>query len=170
MSQMKNEGTFPAKVIDHDLECDDQMNLKTVHVKFEVVDNDGECKTITAFMSMKGGAVPITMKNLVLLGFQGKADKDILTLIRSQGEGKELKPLALDGEKVVDLVLENETYEGKTRLKVKYINEQGRSAMKRSNVSAAAINLGGLNLAGHIAEARKEVGAPATTATKKAPF
>jgi len=173
---MKNEGKFAAKVIDHDLEMDNNGNLKSVHVRFSVIDVDGSEKEITSFMSLKGpqpgkttSALEITLKNLVLLGFKGTKDADILALARGIPGSEELKPLALDGEKVVELVLENEEYQGKKRLRVKYINEPGRGGMKRMEGSAAVVNLGGLNIAGHLAAARAEAGVPAVAA-KKTPF
>lgn len=164
MAMMKKEGKFAAKVIDHDLDLDKDMNIKSVLVRYAVLDDDGTEKEITQFMSMKGGAVPITVKTLVLLGFKGTKDADILTLARSIPGSEELKPLALDGDKVVELVLENETYNGKTNLRVKFVNEPGRGGMKRMEGSAAVVNLGGLNLAGHLAEARagQSVQAPKT--------
>lgn len=168
---MKNEGKFAAKVIDHDLEADKDMNLKAVHVKFAVLDSDGTEKEITAFMSMKGGAIPITLQNLVLLGFKGTKDSDILTLSRKVQGSDELKPLVLDGDKVVELVLENEVYQGKKRLRVKYINEPGRGGgMKRFDGSAAVVNLGGLNISGHLAEARQGQPAAPAAPAKKTPF
>lgn len=175
---MKNEGTFAAKVVDHDLEVDSQMNLKQVMVRFDVIDTDGSTKQITWYGSFKPlqpgkqtSATEITLKTLAILGFKGTKPVDLMALSRVQPGTDELKPLALDGEKLVDLVLANDTYNGKTTLKVKFINEQGRGAMKRMDVAAPGmINFGGLDIESNLAEIASKRGTTTAAPTVKAPF
>lgn len=166
-------GKYTAKVADHEMQMKEGGNAPSVGVRFQLIEEGRSeemknSRTITWYGSFSGGARPITVENLVRLGFTGK---DGTELARFQGEGKDLKPIALDTESVFELVIEDDTYNGKTRPRVKFINVPGHSSFQRMDQVEAKTVIGGLNLAGDFAEARSGAGKPkakAAPATKPA--
>lgn len=158
-------GKYLAKVIDHELQ-EKEGGAPSVGVRFELV--EPEKRTITWYGSLKEkqpgktmGAREITVQALILLGFTGKDGSE---LSRFQGEGKDLKPMALDTETEFELVVEEQEYMGKKTTRVQYINMPGRDGFKRMDQEKAKVVVGGLNLAGDFAEARKN--APARPVPK----
>jgi len=87
-------------------------NNPQLAISFELLDHPGE--SITAYRSFTDEAFDYSLDALRTCGWKGD-DFDDLT--------------GLDRNEVV-LVLENETYEGETKLKVKYINSTGGLALK----------------------------------------
>lgn len=150
-------GKYLAKVIDHDIH-QKQGGQPSVMVQFQLKDTDQKW---IWYGSFSGGARPITVETLVRLGYKGKDGSD---LVRFRGEGEQLAPMVLDTATEFELVMDNETYNGKTMLKIKYINLPGRDALKRGDAGVRAI-VGGLNLAGDFAEAKAK--APAAPAPAK---
>lgn len=137
-----------------------------VFVTFETTDENGEFKEISWFGSLSGGATPITLDNLLDLGFNN--DWDNLT------SGAEIT--CLNREKEWDIVVENETYNGKTFTKVKYINDPDKPrGMERMESSEAVSTVKSMNLKALTIQRQKErsagkpkIQAKATAQTKPA--
>lgn len=94
-----------------------------VAVRFELLDFPGQSITSYHFFS-SDKAIEISMKGLRAAGFRGSDLSDLSSL---SGETPE-----------VILVVEHETYNGKTSAKVKFINAAGGLAMKDALDPAAA--------------------------------
>ena len=86
-----------------------------VWFEFMVHTMEGETKTIACWRYLTDKSAEYTLKDLATVGFTGNVD-----------DPESLKDLAnYDTEKEVELNLAFETYNEKTRLKVKFINEVG---------------------------------------------
>lgn len=102
---------------------------------------------ITWYGSFGEGGKDITIKSLLYCGFKGH-DLSSLTL-------------GLEGDALVvypdiELVLENDTYNGKTNLKVQWINKPYQ--VKRMEQSTAVTKMQGMNLGGDLMRIAKEAG------------
>lgn len=132
-------GTYKARAAQWDLGLTG-TGKEQVAVMFELLDPAFAGQRITWFGYFTEKALPITVKALRTMGWQGD---DLLNL---QG---------LDGNEV-ELVIANETYEGKTRPKVQFVNavggglslatpmapDQQRSFAAQMRMRIAAINAG----------------------------
>ena len=114
-------GRHQARVIDYGL-TETKAGDPQVRVKFKLV---GDGSEITWFGSLKEGkASEITIDSLLVCGLHGT---DLLILEGGSGSG------ALNEEKIVSIVVEDEEYNGKTTTKVKWINSLDGGAKKLSD-------------------------------------
>lgn len=136
------DGRHMAKVIDYGL-SETKAGDPQVRVRFKL---DGDGSEITWFGSLKEGkAQEITVDALLVMGFTGS---DLTAL--EGGSGSKV----LNEEKSVSIVVEAETYNGKTTSKVKWVNSIDGGAKKLDPSKKSSLkNLGGLVMA-----RRKELG------------
>jgi hypothetical protein len=142
-------GTYDAKVVDYGV-IETKAGKPGVTVKFEFTDQDGTTQRLSwwgYFASEKNSQ--ITCDTLALLGWSTNDPSDL-----AQGAGSGV----LDEKREVSIVVAPETWEGVTRMKVKYINALGGN-MERMEKFAAKKLFSGMNLAGLAADARKKYGA-----------
>lgn len=157
MSNPVDPGTYRSRVVNYTLSNTKAGNPQ-VEVLFEFSQGDGLSSThhqIRWWGQLSEKALPYTLKNLITMGYRGTTNEDFAKL----ADGVEGGMIDLGVE--VDLVLENETSEqGKTFLKVKWINALGgvfKSGMTREQ---AKVKLGTMNIAAQLAMIRQEIGAP----------
>lgn len=108
-----------------------------VAVDFEITQGESKGQKITYVGWFSGGATEYTFQNLVKAGYNEALDNP------------------LQNAKEVEIVLEEETYEGKTRTKVKYINEPGKGGGKFAEASPTSL---GFDLKQMMASARAQLG------------
>lgn len=122
-----------------------------IAVLFDFNDQDGTPHEITWFGSLNGEkAQEITSKACLTMGLVGND----LGKIAAGVEGG-----ALDHETPVSIQIEPHTWDGKTVMRVKFINRLGGQAFqKKLSESEAKLKLAALNLGGVVAAARQELG------------
>lgn len=129
---------------------ENKSGMPNVWINFDVKDTNGDTYGYTWFGSLKEGrAREITIDALLACGLTGNN----LENLKSGIEGG-----ALDQTQGVELHLEEETWDGKTRLKVKWINKQGGMKFDKLASENAAKKMKGLNLDAEVAARRKETG------------
>lgn len=106
-------------------------------------DDNGTQQTITYYGSLSNDAAPYTIKNLITCGMKTDSIDSLC------------EPGAFT-EKEVQIVIEADEYQGKTTMKVRYINEIGGAQFKALAKDAAKAQLGHFN--SFIAATRKEMG------------
>lgn len=147
---MINAGKYLGKVLDYGIgkTKDGEPNIMLM---FGFKDSSGVDQDLIWRGSLKEGkAREITIDALLILGLVGN---DLSLLAHGNGSG------VLNQEKEVQLVVEHETYNGKTFAKVRYINEVGGGAFKEKMGKDEAITkLGGLNLGGDVFARREAKG------------
>lgn len=170
---MVKAGNYQARVVDHDLMKNADGSIKNATVTFEFMDTEGKASRLTWFGNFNGGAAKITLETLMRLGFEMTSKEQLALLSRGQGEGQDLAPIYLNTEEDFEIVVEHNTYNGKTSPRIKYINEPGRASLKRMTPDEAKVLTGGLNIDADLAELlSKRQNAPKApqAPTKKAPF
>jgi hypothetical protein len=110
-------GRHPAKLITYDIGMA-STGREQIGVLFEFTDGPGRGEQITWYGHFTPDAFPITVRALKELGWSGER----IDTLRA-----ELKPGT-----VVQLVLEVETYQGKKRSRVKFINRRGLVRMDQT--------------------------------------
>ena len=141
---MIEPGTYKAKLIDYGI-TESSNGKPTVVLKF--INENGD--EISHWMYLTEKAQPYTAKTLMVFGYNGED----LTQLAAGTEGG-----LLDTTKEVEIVMENEEWEGKTRCKVKWINEPGGGGFKKLAKAEATKLLAGVNLKAHVAEIRQATG------------
>jgi len=121
MALLEN-GTYRAKALEAKLGLSSGGN-EQVGVRFALLDREGE--SITWYGTFSEAAFEIAVRGLRAAGWKGDDLSD-------------LSSLSGDSVPEVDLVVERETYQGKTRAKVKFINSGGGLAMKQALVGDQA--------------------------------
>jgi hypothetical protein len=157
-------GKYPAKIVDFGIWTGkDGTKAPSAVVMFEYKTPGGEVKQITWFGSFNGGAREITVETLIRMGFTGKNGAEL-----NQGNGSGVLNQAEDA---FEIVLENDTYQGKTTCKVRYINLPGGGGFRAKMAEGEAnVLMGGLNLSGDFAAARAQAGAPKPAPKPAAPI
>lgn len=112
-------GTYKAQAVDFDFGFTRTGN-EQVAVLFRVLDGDCKDETITWYGSLSDSALKYTMKSLQTMGW--KCD-DVSTMT------------VKDISNHVQLVLEEDTYNGITSLKVKWINPFGVALKERMSTA-----------------------------------
>jgi len=135
-------GKYNAKVVDYFMSETRAGNPQVV-LKFMMEDGN----TIYHYMSLSEKAQPYTAKTLAVLGYEGQ-DVNLLA------DGPKTNILNLS--KTVELVLDNEEWNGKVNLKVKWVNELGGTNFKKLAKEEAAKKLIGVDLRGHLAELKAQ--------------
>jgi len=148
MSTELKSGTFEAKVKDYGV-TKTRKGDPMAMVRFEIVDADGDGHNITwygTFSSEK--AAEITCEALAVCGWTTKNPAD---LAKGSGSG------VLDEDKIISLTIASDTYEGKTRMKVKYVNPPGGGSFRNQMDHGEAVQMfNGLNLSGIAASVQKK--------------
>ena len=129
-------GTYKAKIKDYGYSQKEGKDPSAM-VQFYLADDPQH--TITWFGSFNGGARPITVKTLVeTLGFSTDNPEDLYKGIGS---------FVLNEDREYDLVIEDNTWNGVTRSKIKYINISGQTrTMEKLDKSQTKVAIGGLKL------------------------
>lgn len=154
MSNQAQPGTYRARVVNYALSSTKAGNPQ-VEVLFEF-SSGSEHHQIRYWGQLSEKALPYTLKNLVTMGYLGTTNEDFSKL----ADGVESGIMDLSTE--VELVLESEPNDqGKSYLKVKWINAPGGGFKQGMTRDQAKVKLGTLNLAGQIAMIRQEIGVPA---------
>lgn len=152
MAKMHKPGTYPAKIVDFGL-LKGKNGLPQCAVMFEYQLPEGGTDRITWFGSFNGGAKAITVEALVRMGFTGKNGSEL-----SKGNGSGV----LDQNKQFEIVVGDDTYNGVTKSKVKFVNLPGGSGFREHMAEGeAGVLMGGLSLEADFMEARSHVGKPA---------
>ncbi len=99
-------------------------------------------------------ALPYTSKNLVNAGFNGTK----IEQLNIDG--------AIDPTRKVEIVAEQEEYEGKSRVKVKFINR----VREKATAQDIAVKLGGMNIDAELAAAREEAGVKGAPVVARTPL
>lgn len=148
---MSKPGTYKAKIKDYGItEPKDASKKPRVLVQFEYEiphDTLPEHKKITWFSSLVNNddsLNEITIKELTETF--GATPESINNL------GNGIGSHAINEDRDYEIVLEEDTYQGKTSLKVKYVNIFGATRKSdKMDAAKASVFVGGLNLAGKIA-------------------
>ena len=113
------DGTYTATIASHHM-AETKKGEPQVVISFDIEDA-GVLESIKYYGYFSDKARPYTIKNLITCGLVGNNPAGDLQI----------------GKKV-QIVVESEVYEGKSRQKVKYINQEGGSATKLSQDLAKA--------------------------------
>jgi len=129
-----NPGTYKAKIKDYGYSQKEGKDPSAM-VQFQLEDGH----TITWFGSFNGGARAITVKTLIeTLGFSSDNPEDLY-----KGAGS----FVLNEDREYDLVIEDNTWNGVTRPRIKYINVSGQTrTIEKLDASQTKVAIGGLNL------------------------
>lgn len=150
MSDVK-AGKYTAKIVDADVWASTKNEPRAVLV-FDFMNEEGNPRQLMWFGSLNGGAREITVETLVRCGFTGNDLADL-------NKGKEVL-----NEGPYEIVVEMNTYEGKTGPRIKYINAPGGGAFRERMQSADAVQLcSGLNLGADFMQARAKLGKKTST-------
>ena len=129
-------GKYKAKIVDYGI-GETKSGVPSVNVRFQFGDNS---LTWSGYLS-EGKARQITVENLTRMGF---TDVDRMADL-TDGVLSGL----LDTNKELEIDVQSEVYEGKTFLKIKWINELGfRNSMSKDAFKA---KLAGMNIKGTFA-------------------
>lgn len=139
---MVKAGRYNARVVSYGVPDVEEGKTPAVALTFRFLE-DGQDRELTWYGYLSSKAVDMTMKALITAGFRGDN-------MRALGE-----PEAFE-DKEVSIVVEHETFEGKTRAKVKWINELGGAGFKALAPEVVEAKFGALN--GALRAARAEVG------------
>lgn len=148
-------GTFNAKIVDHGVSVKEDKAPQAV-ICFEVNDRTDHKPIINWYGSFHENAKKYTVETLIQCGFKSNNPMDLQRFIN---ENEPLKPIVLDEESDFELVLENNTYNDKTSVRIKYINSPGNNRLRKevdSNVFT------GMNLDGMFMSERKKQGLKTT--------
>lgn len=156
---MLKEGKYIAKVISCGLKEDDGKEYPTVILTYGFKDQDGEWQTMKHYCVMKPGrAKEITAKTLLTSGYQGDGD---VTSFAPENCTK-----LFNDKTEVELDIKNDTYEGRTRLKIKWVNKPGGSGFTTMDSREALVRFKGMSFKSELEAAKKEAGIQA----EKLPF
>lgn len=151
-----NPGTYKAKIKDYGYSQKEGKDPSAM-VQFQLEDGH----TITWFGSFNGGARPITVKTLIeTLGFSSDDPEDLY-----KGAGS----FVLNEDREYNLVIEDNTWNGVTRPRIKYINISGQTrAIEKLDAAGTKIAVGGLNLKADFLAAKQSM--PKTKDDSDIPF
>lgn len=141
-------GVYEAKVADYGV-TKSKAGDPMVAIRFQIFDKEGDTHHITWYGSFKTPkSQEISAEALAVCGMK---TKNFAELTNGAGSG------VLDEKRIVSVTIASEEYQGKTRMKVKYINPPGGGGFRdKMNKSEAAQLFNGLNLAGVAAAAQKK--------------
>ena len=113
------EGTHAAEVVDHGI-TKSQSGTEQVAIKFQTAHG-----YVTGWFPLTDRAVDYTIEKLVAIGFTGRS-------FSALNDGR-----CMVGKKC-SITISHEVYEGKTRVKIKYVNPEGYEGMEIKRDEAAA--------------------------------
>lgn len=136
-------GTYKAKIKDYGYSQKEGKDPSAM-VQFKLDDGN----TITWFGSFNGGARPITVKTLIeTLGFSSDNPEDLY-----KGAGS----MILNEDREYDLVIEDNTWNGVTKSRIKYINISGQTrTIEKLDAAGTKVAIGGLKLKADFLAAKK---------------
>jgi hypothetical protein len=135
-------GKYVAKVVDYGIPEIQPGKIACVALTFEFKD-DTSLRQLTWFGYLSDAAIGIAIKGMITAGLKSN---DLLTL---------LGPEAFH-DKEVQITVENEEYDGKTRARIKWINEISGSKWKNMEPTNARTLLS--QFTNHVGAVRKEMG------------
>lgn len=139
-------GRFSCRINDYGI------NQKgTPFVQFKLSES-GETITWYANVAKEGKGREIAVKSLLKMGFSGKTGAELSSGMRSH---------VLNENVEYEITVKEDTYQGKTSLKVNYIGIAGENSVKKMDAQEAKIFIGGLNLSADFAAARATMPKPA---------
>lgn len=144
----KTIGQFEARVVDYAVSKTKKGHpMAMIRFKYETPEGaEAEINWYGTFASEK--ASEITMEALAVCGMNTNNPAD---LAKGAGSG------ILDEQRAVSITLKEETYDGKTRVKVAYVNPVGGAGFRDKMEHSEAIQMfNGMNLGGIAAAARKK--------------
>jgi len=151
-----NPGKHIAKIVSYGISLGKDGKSDSVFVNFQ---NEAK-EEITWFGSLSTAAAEYTLKTLI---------QNLGLMIGPDEVGSALERIAVDGidsgllntEKSLELVVEPDTYNGKTRNKIKYINEVGAvRGFEKLAAEKAKGRFSSLNLAGTVADLNSKLPTP----------
>lgn len=141
---MLAEGRYPARAAEWQLGFAGN-GTEQVAVVFRLLEEEHQGRTITWFGFLTPDAAELTIKALITCGWTGLDMSDLSGLDTND----------------VELVVEHETYQGKTSAKVRWINRPGSGGIRKENqmneVQRRAL---AQKMRGLIVAVRKQEGAP----------
>lgn len=112
---MHPEGKFRAK--SRKAEVMEGRSAEQIGIEFEVLEGETKSQRLAYYGSFSEAALEITIKAMRTAGWLGDDVTDLSSMSRPEVP-------------TVELVVEHETFEGKTRAKVKWVNSGGGLAVK----------------------------------------
>ncbi len=143
---MMKPGTYKARGVAALLGNSSEKGTPQIDIQFRIVEGEFEGELIrwTGYFTEKTSER--TIESLQICGWQG----DDLSVFAQRDDGTIPPPNGVD-RNPVELVLEEEVYEGKTRVKVKWVNRPGggrelnlENAMTRQSASSFAESMKGI--------------------------
>lgn len=157
---MLNEGTYRARALKADLGKSSTGNAQ-VGIEFEILADGYAGEKITAYRSftqtqLKNGKTvqEMTIEELIACGWNGD-DWDNFTGL---------------GTTEVDLVVQHDTYQGKTKAKVAFINTPGSGVALKAPMVADDRKAFAAQMKGTVAMVRSRMATNATRAADDVPF
>jgi hypothetical protein len=147
---MINAGTYTAKMTNYGIKTT-QAGKPQIACQFQIVDNE-EVHNLTWFGTFNSGkGQEITIKTLISvmdLFCEPSEIESALDKIASEGSDSGI----LNMDKEYSLVIEHDTFEGKTRPKIRWVNNAGGSmAFEKLAKGEGKKMFSGLNLGGAVA-------------------
>lgn len=148
---MIQPGTYTAKIKDYGIFQKEGGNPAAI-VEFVISEFDTEQK-ITWFGYFHGGSREITVRTLIeTFEFTGKTGEELAGGIGSN---------VINETRDYELVIEHDTYNGKIKPKIKYVNIPGRSRqISKVDKQNAKVVMAGLNLGGDFTALRATLPKP----------
>jgi hypothetical protein len=138
-------GTYQGTVVDYGIN-ETKKGMPQIFIQFNLTELN---KKLTWFGSVANDkAIEITGQALIRCGFK-KTDFAVLANGKASGE--------LDMGKSLNLVVEHNTWEGKTSAKIAWVNELGGPQNKLDQAGAVQ-KLAGLNISGKMIQLQQEMG------------
>lgn len=153
---MIEPGTYVARILGGAFDKNKKGNL-AIGIQFGLKDRADK---IWLVRYMTPDALEFTMKDLATLGFSSSPNTD--------ENGRFGADQFSDPNKEFELVIDHETYEGKTRAKVKFVNEIG-GGMKFGNLDPKSLKfeLNSINFKAEIEAAKRKLGINSAAAPAK---
>lgn len=149
MSGLVDAGSYDAKVVDYAISTTKE-DKPVAMIKFQFTDDTGQDQTLNWYGYFTEKTIEKTLETLAVVGWSTNDPSDL-----TQGKGSGV----LDESITVSIVVEHETYEGKTRAKVRWVNQLSSSGFQEAlDKQSAAKLFQGMNIKGAALAARKKFG------------
>lgn len=149
MSQTIQPGIFEAKISNYAITTT-QGGDPQVAILFDYNDHEGTPHEITWFGTLKEGkGQEITLKTLLYCGFAGTDPAELASGVESN---------LLDTVTPVKITIEENNYNGKTSMRVQWVNRIGGNMAGKLSASEAKVKMGALNLKAQLEMIRQSTG------------
>lgn len=151
MDNLIAQGRYRARAVDAQLGLS-KSNSEQVGIGFEILD-EGQYEGwhITGFFSFSDAAADYTLEKMRNAGWQGDDVSDLSSLCPAEGE--------------CVIVIRHEEYEGKTQVKVAFVNKPGTGKVKMAApLEGAAASSFAARMRAKAIASRQEGGRPASSA------